>query len=64
MDRREHDRIEALIVGRPIPEPEPTDAELVAGVLGQYGITAEDITEGMAEPGASITLYRFEEGEV
>lgn len=43
--------------------PQPTEAELIAGqILAEYGFTAEDIREGIAE-GGTIEVLAFRADE-
>jgi hypothetical protein len=57
---RTRDAIDAALSGKPAPEPSP--AELAAEVLAQYGVTADDIEQDIAE-GGSVSALVFRDDE-
>jgi hypothetical protein len=50
--------IDAFLSGR----PEPTPADLAAEVLGQYGFTADDVREGLAEGSIEVRAFTDDHG--
>ena len=55
---------EAARIRAQVPAPGPSDLEAVAGILGQYGFTADDIEQGIAEGGSiSALVFRDEDGD-